>query len=70
MNKATYTADEIAEAYLAWVNVPHDMTDLRMIAWDHYVDRRDGLTAGTTRKRREADAPRGDARVIWMDLDG
>jgi hypothetical protein len=66
----SYTANELMEAYLAWVNVPHELTDLRISAWDAYVDVRDGLPRGTTAERRRVDEPKGDARVIWMDLDG
>jgi hypothetical protein len=66
----TYSANELMEAYLAWVNVPHELTDLRLTAWDRYVDVRDGLPRGTTAERRRLDEPTGDARVIWMDLDG
>jgi hypothetical protein len=66
----TYSHNELLEAYLAWVNIPQEMTDLRLSAWDAYVDVRDGLPRGTTAQRRKLDEPTGDARVIWMDLDG
>lgn len=63
-----YTESEIEEAYLAWVNIPHELTTLRLMAWDFYVDARDGLPAGTTSNRRQAQRT-GDDRVNWMDFD-
>lgn len=66
-----YSQDEIRLAYERWVNVPHEHTDERLLAWYRYVDARDGLPPGTTRISAEREIPkRSDARVIWMDLDG
>jgi hypothetical protein len=56
------------EAYLAWSG--EGDLERRAIKWELYVDIRDGLERGTTTKRREEEEPRGDARVIFLDLDG
>lgn len=70
MNRPRYSPLELMEAYTAWVDVPAHMIELRMIAWDHYVDVRDNLEPGTTARKRREEEPRGDARVIFLDLDG
>lgn len=63
-----YSPLELMEAYLAWSG--EGDLERRAIKWELYVDIRDGLERGTTTKRREQEEPRGDARVIFLDLDG
>jgi len=59
---------ELAAAYIAWAT--EENLERRELAWDNYVDLRDGLEPGTTSKRRQEQEPSGDARVIYLDLDG
>ena len=64
-----YSDDELQDAYLEWVETPMHLTDQRILAWERYVDVRDGLPVGTTSLKRMHE-PTGDARVIHLDLDG
>jgi hypothetical protein len=54
MKKVQYTQKEIQEAFQKWVNTEEFYE--RKVAWNFYVDKRDGLELGTA-ERGDNDRP-------------
>jgi len=66
-----YSREDLIRAHNLWASLSPDEESARLIAWELYVDIRDGLEIGTTTVERvRRNTIEGDQRAVMMDLDG